>query len=330
MNFYELLQVRPTADQEVIEAAAKALLKKAHPDKGGEDALTKELIVAKNTLADAKLRADYNAKLRADTHGNVIGSYRLVRLMAEGGFGRVYEGIHTVVNEKVCIKHNINISNYDTQLFLKEARSIWNLRHHALPTIRDMILLEDGSCALIMTYIEGPTLLELVERYAAKKQLIDPENICWIMDRCLDALRYTHFNGVIHGDVKPQNIIVQPDHHTAVVVDFGLASIKPTAKSRPDGFTPLFAAPESLTDKPPLPESDLYSLGMTMIFALGGDVKTKKVPSSVPKPVRDFLSDLVVFEVNNRPHWKKVDLLEELRKVRIAAFGREHTKNKKL
>lgn len=327
VTLYQLLQVTPNADPDVIDAAAKALIKKAHPDvKDGDTATTKDLIKARTILTNQEKRQEYDAKLRK-AHGNEIGGYAVIRKIAEGGFGRVYEARHMLLDEKVCIKHNINVSDFDTKMFIKEAKSIWHLRHHALPAVRDFVMLDDGSCALVMSFIEGPTLMQLVkgQEDGSVDEPLNAETACWIAGRVLDALRYLHFNGVVHGDVKPQNVIIQPDVHSCALVDFGLSAIKPTKGTKPEGFTPMFASPEALADKPLLPESDLYSLGVTLIYALGGDPIAKRIPSSVPAPVRDFISDLVVHDVNERPHWAKRDLLAELNKARRAAFGREHS-----
>jgi serine/threonine protein kinase len=333
-NHYEILQVQPSADREVIEAAAKALLKKHHPDLGGRNTITSQIVQAKNVLTDTGQRADFDARLR-ERLDNTIGPYKVIRKLAEGGFGRVYEARHTILGEKVCIKHSINISDYDKQLFLNEARAVWNLRHHSLPAVRDVMVLEDGSVAIVMTFIEGPTLAELVEEYAAKggpngEKDIDPENVCWLMDRVLDGLRYMHWHGVVHGDVKPQNIIVQRNTHTCALVDFGLSSVRPDKNASTDGYTPAFASPEALKFKPLLPESDLYSLGMSFIYAVGGDVNKKRVPMSLPQPIREFISELVVFDIRNRPSWERTDLVAKLRKIRIDVFGREHTNLKKI
>jgi serine/threonine protein kinase len=329
VDHYKTLQVQPNADAEVIEAAAKALIRINHPDVGGRDSLSASILKARAVLTDKTKRKKFDAEIRAQLNNN-IGPYKVVKKLAEGGFGRVYLAKHRLIDEKVCIKHNINISAYDTELWIKEAKSVWNLRHHALPSIRDIILLDDGSCALVMTYIEGPTLAELSGKYHKKKKEIDPENVCWIMDRILDALRYMHWHGVVHGDVKPQNIIIQPDQHTCALVDFGLSSVRPNKTTQAEGYTPLFASPEAIKEKPLLPESDLYSLGLTMIYAVGGDPSKRRVPMSLPKPIREYISDLVVFDIANRPHWGKVDLVDELRKIRIDVFGREHTNLKKI
>lgn len=331
VNLYDVLQVKPTADEAVIKAAANALLKDGkHPDLGGGNTVARVIIEAKDILTDTAKRADHNQKIRDQAGKNKIGNYRIIRKIAEGGFGIAYEAMHSILKERVCIKHSINISDYDTQLLIREAKAVWNLRHHALPDIKDILVLDDGSCALVMSYIEGPTLQQVIEDYQSRKKEMDPENACWIMSRILDALRFLHYNGVVHGDVKPQNIIVQDNTHAAVLVDYGLASVKPSRKTKPDGYTPLFAAPESRTDKPPIPETDLFCLGLTMIYALGGDPVNRRIPGSTPKPIKDFLQRLVIEDVMKRPNWEKVNLLTELNEAREEAFGRAHTGNKKL
>ena len=328
-TLYDILQVQPRAEPEVIAAAAKALLLKNHPDRGGDTDLCAKISEAQTLLKDPKQRKNYDKSIVQDT-GELIGNYRLVRKLTEGGFGEVYEAKHEITGMKACVKMNLEVSPTDTELFIKEAKALWNLRHHALPAVRDMYKLENGKYAMAMSFIEGPTLEQLTEEYREKGDKIDPENVCWIMDRVLDALRYMHYRGIVHGDVKPQNIIVQREEHTAALVDFGLASVRPQSGSRAEGYTPYFASPEHLGNRPLLPESDLYSLGLSMIYALGGDPNTRKVPKEVPAPVRDFISDLVVYDIFKRPHWQDVDLVKKLREVRIKAFGRENSGNKKV
>ena len=75
--------------------------------------------------------------------------------------------------------------------------------------------------------------------------------------------------------------------------------------------------------KPPLPESDLYSLGLTLIYALGGDPISKIMPENVPKPLQEFLGDLVRYNAADRPNWDKQDLVARLSDVRQEAFGRK-------
>jgi serine/threonine protein kinase len=201
---------------------------------------------------------------------------------------------------------------------MEEAKAVWDLRHFGIPLMRTIVRLDDGSLALIMSYLPGPTLEELTE----DRKGIDPEHVCWIMERTLSTLRYLHFHGIVHGDVKPQNIIIQPETHQVVLVDYGLSLIRPTQNSSSKGYTPFFSSPEQTKDLPVLPESDFYALGMTMIHSLGGNVERKHVPEKVPEPVCEFIKRLIVKSPLERPSWGKEDLIETMQRVRVQAFGR--------
>ncbi|MDP2667694.1 MAG: protein kinase, partial [Nitrosopumilaceae archaeon] len=153
-----------------------------------------------------------------------------------------------------------------------------------------------------------------------------PEEVCWITQRLLNALHYLHNKGVVHGDVKPPNVIIQPSEHNAILVDYGLSSLLPTRKTKAIGYTPIFVAPEIEEGNPPLPESDFYSLGLTIIYALGGDPVAKTYPSHVPKKIQEFCNDLIRYNPVDRPNWDKEDLVAKLSDVRQEVFGRKNTK----
>src|SRR5205814_52672 len=100
----------------------------------------------------------------------------------------------------------------------------------------------------------------------------DPEHVAWITERILNILKYLHMHGVVHGDLKPNNVIIQTESHTVTLVDYGLSAARPTSATQVKGYTPHFAAPEQIAGGSLLPETDLFGLGMTLVFALGGDV----------------------------------------------------------
>lgn len=323
-DYYGILEVSQRARSEVINAAYKALIKIYHPDVStGDTRVAASLNEAKETLLNQKLREEYD-KSRNNLEGKVIGQYKILELIAEGGFGSAYKGEHILLKEPVCIKHSHNISPQDEEILIEEAKAIWDLRHYSIPAIRDLLKLDDGSLALVMSYVPGPTLEQIVDKVGK----LDPEHVAWIAERAINALKYLHFNGVVHGDVKPQNIIVQPESHTVVLVDYGLSAIKPTSNSKSKGYTPFFASPEQIRGEVLLPESDFYSLGMTMIYALGGNVETKEVPESVPDELCNFIRKLILHDVLSRPNWEKEDLFEAIQKVRAKAFGRARTNMK--
>lgn len=252
----------------------------------------------------------------------IIGNYELMRQLGEGGFGRTYESRHVILKDvKACLKQNINVTPADTELLMREAALMSRVNHYSLPSFRDFVKVGDGSYVLIMSFVEGRTLDKIVEKHKA----LHPEEVSWIAQRSLNALFYLHSTGIIHGDVKPPNLIVQHKEHNAVLVDYGLATFQPRANSKAVGYTAVFAAPEIIEGKPPLPQSDLYSLGLTIIYAWGGDPIAKTNPSYVPKPLQDFVADLVQYNPLERTSWEKEDLVKRLSDVRLEAFGRRHS-----
>jgi len=251
-----------------------------------------------------------------------VGNYNIVRQIGEGGFGRTYEARHILrLKIKACLKQHINLTPEDVELLGKEADLLAEIHHHSLPTFRDYFQADDGSYILAMSFIEGKTLEQSVKKHKA----IHPEDVCWLTQRTLNALYYLHSEGIIHGDVKPNNIIVQPPIHNAVLVDYGLSSLRPKASSAAVGYTAIFAAPEILDGKPPIPESDLYSLGLTMTYALGGDPATKQIPDHVPAKLKEFYHHLMRYNPLDRPKWEEQDLVKKISDIRLEVFGRRHS-----
>jgi len=320
-NYYNILEVNPKACQEVIHMAYRTLaLKHASNPK-----ILQDLNEAKEILLNTDKRSAYD-KENSPKKVKKIGNYILEDAIAEGGFGTTYKARHELLGTHVCIKHANQISLQDEEIMKEEAKAIWDLRHWAIPAIREIIKLDDNSLAIVMSYVPGATLGQIVEKHGK----LEPEHVCWITERVLNALRYLHTHGVVHGDVKPQNIIVQPDRHSVVLVDYGLSAVKPNSTTKNKGFTPYFASPEQTKGMPLIPESDLFSLGMTMIYALGGDVTSKAVPPSVPDEICKFIKNLIQFNVLSRPNWQKEDLCQSISDVREKSFGRRFSKMKPL
>ena len=323
-NLYDILEVSPRASSEVINAAYKVLIQEYHPDKtDGNAKIAKALNEAKEILLKKNKRAAYDQE-RIDLEESDIGGFRVLKLIAEGGFGRTYRGEHINLKTPVCIKHGINISPQDAEILMEEARAIWDLRHFGIPAIRDLVRLDDGSYAIVMSYIPGPTLAKIIE----KNEMLEPEHVCWIMERTLNILKYLHYHGVVHGDVKPQNIIVQPKSHTIVLVDYGLAMIRPKSDAQNIGYTPYYAPPEQIAGHVLIPRTDFYSLAMTMVYALGGDVAKKEVPESVPDELCSYLRRFLVRDVLTRPGWDTEDFADTMAELRMKLFGRRRSEMK--
>ncbi len=260
-----------------------------------------------------------------DLTRKTIGSYKILEKIGEGGFGKTYKAEHSLLKEHVCIKQQEDNSKKHQEILIEEAKSIWNLRHYGIPSIRDVIETPDKGLAIVMSYIQGKTLEKIID----KTNSIEPENVAWITERSLNILKYLHYHGVVHGDVKPSNIIIQPDSHSVSLVDYGL-SVSHDFKKKNKGYTKYFASPEQINGDPLIPESDFYGLGMTMIYALGGNVSLKKIPQNTPQPLSDFIKKFILHDPLSRPNWRKQDLCEEIQKIRINSFGRKHSGMKKI
>jgi serine/threonine protein kinase len=327
-DFYSLLTVSPAAEMDVIKAAYHALMLRHHPDHGGDAGICAALNGAAAILLDPAKRSAYDGKLEKDRKG-VIGLYKVIEEIGSGEFGRTYKAEHILLKELACLKQQKHLNPVEEADFIQEAKTIWNIHHYSLPSMRDFFRGADGCCVLAMSYIPGKNLQKLVQ----KRGGLDPETVCWISQRLLNALHYLHFNGVVHCDIKPANVILEADAsglatHNAVLVDYGFASLQPSRHSKPAGYTPLYAPPELIACRPPLPESDLYSLGCTMLFALGAtdrQLAAREAPKGTPTSLEEFINHLVLHNPSERPTWEKADLVKQLSDIREKAFGRRNS-----
>lgn len=250
-----------------------------------------------------------------------IGNYEIRKQIGEGGFGRVFQAEHIILGEKACLKQNIIANREMVDLLKNEAKLLWKLHeYHSIPAVRDFYEIDSTTGVMAMSYIDGKTLEDIV----IKKGPIHPEDVAWIGERLLGALYYSHSHGVIHTDIKPANVFVEPGKRDIKLIDFGLAIYKPDSSTMPNGFTPKYAAPELIDGKPPIPETDLYGVGITMLYALGGDVAKKSFRTDTPKEIVEFCNNLLRYNPKERSTWEKDNPLKELSDIREKVFGRRH------
>ena len=259
---------------------------------------------------------------RNDVGHSVIGPYRLLAKIGEGSLAWTYRGEHIELGAPVCIKICRTLDPEDHEVLRHEALAMWGLSHPAVPTIHDFIRTPDGNVALVMKYIPGLNLEQYVDAHGP----MDSRQVAWIADRALNCLFYMHMSGeVIHGDIKPRNVMVMKGRHTIVLVDYGLAVIKPRPGERAQGFTELYSPPEQLAGEEAVAESDLFSLGLTLIYALSGDekrVRRREIPPGTPAPFAKFITRLVADRPSDRPPiWKKENLCWTIERVRRDSFG---------
>ena len=204
--------------------------------------------------------------------------YRIVSLLGQGGMGAVYRAWDTRLNVPAALKEMIPQPRLDAttvaqlrQQFHQEAIILAEMNHPHLVNVTDFFE-EEYSTYLVMGFIEGESLASRIAREGA---LPESQVLAWAW-QLLAALAYCHSRGVIHRDVKPQNVVIRPEGQ-AVLVDFGLVKLwdsrNPRTRTAMRGMgTPEYAPPEQYGTKPGHtdPRSDLYSLGATLYHTLTG------------------------------------------------------------
>ena len=214
------------------------------------------------------------------TPGQVIRDrYRVVRLLGPGGMSANYEAVDTVLNVRCFLKEMVpypgTFGDGLAQLreqFQQEARLLAELRHANLPRVTDHFD-DDGNVYLVMDFIQGQRLDQII----AHGEQISEEQVLEWTQQLMEALAYCHAQGVIHRDVKPQNVIITSQGQ-AILVDFGLAKLvdpdNPRTRTVMRGLgTPEYAPPEQYDTKRGYtdPRTDIYSLGATLYHALVGE-----------------------------------------------------------
>ncbi len=251
----------------------------------------------------------------------LLEEYDVLKQISEGGFGRIFQAKHVELDELACIKQNITANPENVEMLRTEAKILWKLDEcHSIPGVKGFYRIDEGNALLVMSYIDGKTIDSIV----ANNSRLHPEDVAWITERLLGALYYAHSSGIVHSDVKPQNVIVEPRKRDIKLIDWGLSVYRPTSRTVPIGSTPAYAAPELMQGKPPIPETDLYGAGIVMLYALGGNVHTRSFPRDTPQQLVEFGTSLLRYDPKDRPNWDKVNLIEKLSDIRQEVFGRRH------
>src|SRR5262245_47086252 len=222
--------------------------------------------------------------------------YEIVRLIAEGGMGAVYEGRDLKFGgSPVAIKRCLLTGEAMQRAFVREAELLANLSHPGVAKVRDLFVEPDGQY-LVMEYIPGRDLEEILNDRGAA---IPTEEALGWMDQTLDALIYMHSQRppVIHRDLKPSNIKLTPSGHV-MLIDFGLA--KGNGTSSLVGYSANYAPLEQLHGGGTDAQSDLYSLGATMYRLLTGQAPESSL-SRVKQLAKDQRDPLLrVNAINNQ------------------------------
>lgn len=196
---------------------------------------------------------------RRPTAYRTIGKYVATDIIGHGAFSIVYKGEHKDLSMPVVIKmmrHDLALYPEFINSFRNEAKTIASLNHDHIVKVYDFDE-RYRTLFIIMEYVQGDSLKDMISHLRA----LPPKLAVNFLDQICSALEYAHQRGIVHRDINPSNIIVQPDDQLKIF-DFGLACPTGTEDFSSTG-TVFYMAPEQIDGDPVDPRTDIYALGIT-------------------------------------------------------------------
>lgn len=219
--------------------------------------------------------------------GSLIGeTYQIVRVVGEGGMGRVYEARHLRLKERrfavKCLHADLARNAEMAARFLREAESASSIKHENVVDVFDVHHLADGTPYLVGEFLEGEELAD----YVMRRGPLEPRTAAKVARQVCDALAAAHARGIVHRDMKPENIFVLAASVAAAprgewgtlrvkVLDFGISKAGPGDDSHLTRTgvimgTPSYMAPEQARGRPVDHRADVYSVGACLYFMVTG------------------------------------------------------------
>ncbi len=212
--------------------------------------------------------------------GTRMGPYNITELIGEGGMAIVYKGFQESLHRYVALKVLRDELARDQQFvarFRQEALAAANLNHPNIVHVYDAGS-SNGKYFIAMAYVDGGTLKDLIQQ-----RRINPERAVSIAIQLAEALDHAHNQGLIHRDVKPNNVLMTRDGRP-LLTDFGIAKAlydaKQLTRTGTSIGTPEYMAPEQAQGRPPDGRTDIYALGIVLYEMLAS-----KVPFCTDTPV---------------------------------------------
>lgn len=197
--------------------------------------------------------------------GHILDKYELIEKVGQGGMAVVYRGMDRSLHREVAVKvlHD-HLADYQEarDRFAREARAVAKLRHENILEIFDYSGSDSASSYIVTEFIDGQTLKELI----SERPLAQPESGAMIMVDVCRALAHAHGLGVLHRDVKPENIMIRRDG-VIKLMDFGIAQMLDMQRLTVTGQllgSPAYMAPEHVTGDPLDFRTDVFAVGIVL------------------------------------------------------------------
>ena len=222
-----------------------------------------------------------------------VGPYRLIERIGSGAMGHVYRAEHTLLGRVVAIKMlraELTCDEACVHRFLAEARAVNLIKHAHIIDVTDFACTESGQPWFVMEMLEGSDL-----SLAASQEALSLARTLEIVRQLCDALVSVHTAGVIHRDVKPENIFLaqREGKDFVTLLDFGIARLPDPTSPDPmqEGLmgTPHYMAPEQVSASPIDHRADLYAVGSTLFELIAGVGRTPFRAATLQKQLMDVM-----------------------------------------
>ncbi|MCX6132879.1 MAG: protein kinase [Ignavibacteriales bacterium] len=271
--------------------------------------------------------------------GTTVSHYRILEKLGEGGMGVVYKAQDTNLDRFVALKFlppHVAASRDDKARFLQEAKAVASLAHPNICTIHS-VEEEDGKAFIVMEYVEGKTLKDM-DQNVPLKQAVE------IGTQVADGLAAAHEKGVVHRDIKPDNIMIRKDGRVQIM-DFGLAKLKGVSRLTKEGSTvgtAGYMSPEQVQGQETDHRTDIFSLGVVLYELFTGESPFKGVhetaisyeivnvdpaPLSAVKPEIDPQLDAIILECLEKEPSERYQSVAEVAKE-LRRFKRESSRSR--
>jgi hypothetical protein len=216
-----------------------------------------------------------NHRLRQQVYeSRSIGRYQLKKLIGKGGMGEVWAAFHRGLRRDVALKVLRQVDDQSTVRFEREVEALAELRHPNTVRVFDYGVTDDGLLYYAMELLEGMTLGTLVKEQGP----VQPQRVIRLMMQVARALGEAHEKGMVHRDLKPDNLVLAAaggEVDFVKVIDFGIVRLRGQASEglTLEGYvvgTPNFMAPELVAGAEADARSDVYSMGAVAYFLLTG------------------------------------------------------------
>jgi len=235
--------------------------------------------------------------------GQIVGNYKILHALGEGGVGMVYKGVDTMLDREVAIKvlrPELASQTSVVERFRSEAVTLAKLSHPNIATLFSLFR-HNNDLIMVMEFVRGESLETLIQR----RGRLSTEETIPIFCQALDGINHAHEVGIIHRDIKPSNMILT-ETGTLKVLDFGIARLLGSSRMTRVGNiigTLEYMSPEQVRGEDTDARSDIYALGMMLYEILTGKlpfesenefVLMKMQTEQMPAPPRQLNPDIPV------------------------------------